>query len=130
MTDRVDRGLLLLNAAGALVAAGYAAAGLWRSPGPRGRAALGASPQGERFWAAQSAVRTWAVAVPLLVGCARSRPDPAVLVVAALVQLGDAAVGAWSRKPGMAVTPTLMGVAHVLTARRQTSAPARKRGVT
>lgn len=104
--------LLGVNAAGLLVASIYAAAGL-RAAGRPGRR----STSRKAFWAAASAVRTWSVAGPLLVGLVRSRPSPALLAVAGLVQLGDAAIGCRRRVPGMATAPAIMGIVHLATAR-------------
>ena len=71
-----------------------------------------------RFWSASSAVRTAAVAVPLLQALARRRAEaPALLTVAGLVQLGDSALGLWQRKPNMATAPAVMGVVHLISAR-------------
>jgi hypothetical protein len=71
-----------------------------------------------QFWAASSAVRTWAVTVPLLAALAQQgRPAPQLLVVAGLIQLGDSALGAWQRKPDMTVAPALMGLIHLSSAR-------------
>ena len=72
-----------------------------------------------RFWAASSAVRTLAVAGPLLGPLAVGRPvETPTLTVAGLVQLGDAALGVWQRKTDMAVAPAIMGLVHLATANR------------
>ncbi len=104
------------NIAGATAAAVFAGIGLARPnhvlPGSS------RSPLVD-FWAASSAVRTWAIAVPLLVGMRHGRkPAPELLAVAGLVQLGDAALGLWQRNASMAVLPTAMGIVHLESARR------------
>ncbi len=70
------------------------------------------------FWAASSAVRTWAITAPLLAGIIRGgRPAPQLLAVAGLVQLGDAALGVWQRNARMAAFPAAMGLVHLGSAR-------------
>ena len=107
--------LSLLNAAGALVAAGYAVQGVVRTApsGPR-------TPGMEvpHFWAAASAIRTCAITIPLLRGLANRRgPSPNLLRAAALVQFGDAYLGVRTRNVGMTVAPVAMGLVHLTTAR-------------
>lgn len=112
---RVRGGLLAVNAGGAAVAAVFAGVGLAR-PGYVQPGASSSSVTG--FWVASSAVRTWAVTAPLLAGILRGgRPAPPLLAVAGLVQLGDAALGAWQHNPRMTVLPAAMGLLHLGTAR-------------
>ena len=115
LSARGRRALLAANAAGVGAAAVFAGVGIARptfvesgsDPTP---------PTG--FWAASSAVRTWAVAVPLLVGLAREAgPDPALLVVAGWIQIGDSALGLHRRDPRMTIAPAVMGAVHLLSAR-------------
>ena len=110
------RVIVTVNAAGAVVAAAFAARGLARPdyvhPGS-------ASTPTTRFWAASSAVRTWAVTVPLLTDViADRRPQRHLLIAAGLVQLGDSVLGLWQRKAAMAVAPAIMGAIHLASARR------------
>jgi len=108
-------GLLAVNAVGLTAAAVFAAVGV-RRPG-YGQPGSVTSPL-PGFWAASSAVRTWAVAAPLLVGILRGgRPAPQLLVVAGLVQLGDAALGARQHNPRMTALPAVMGLIHLASAR-------------
>lgn len=107
--------VLAANAVGAAAASGFAATGLARPsyvhPGS-------SSSSLTEFWAASSAVRTWAVTAPLLAGIIRGgRPAPQLLVVAGLVQLGDAALGVWQRNASMAVLPAAMCLVHLESAR-------------
>jgi hypothetical protein len=113
-----ERARLLIgavNVVGAVAAAAFAAGGLARPgyvhPGS-------ASTPNTRFWAASSAVRMWAVAVPLVVDVIADRQAKRhLLVVAGLVQLGDSALGLWQRKAAMTVAPAIMGVVHFASAR-------------
>ncbi len=112
---RVRRVVLAVNGVGAATAAVFAAAGLTRpsyvQPGA-------SSSSLTEFWAASSAVRTWAITVPLLAGLATTgRAAPQLLTVAGLVQLGDAALGIWQRKPDMTLAPAAMGLIHLTSAR-------------
>lgn len=107
--------MLAANAVGASASAVFAAVGLVRpgyvQPGSR------TSPLAE-FWAASSAVRTWAVTGSLLAGIVRGgRPAPQLLVAAGVVQLMDAGLGVWQRNPPMAVLPAAMGLVHLASAR-------------
>jgi len=109
------RALVLVNAAGAVAAGVFAGIGAARPSSVHGGTT--SSPPAD-FWAASSAVRTWAVTVPLLAGLAQQgRPAPQLLVVAGLIQLGDSALGAWQRKPDMTVAPAVMGLIHLASAR-------------
>ena len=105
--------LMLANFAGVAAAAAFAARGLRRPDFVRPGA--GVDPLTE-FWAASSAVRTWALAGPLLGGLVTGRAAPELLAVAGLVQLGDSALGAWQRKADMTVAPAVMGLVHLATA--------------
>ncbi len=107
-------GLLAVNAVGLTAAAVFAAVGV-RRPG-YGQPGSVTSPL-TGFWPASSAVRTWAVAAPLLVGILRGgRPAPQLLVAAGLVQLGDAALGAHQHNPRMTALPAVMGLIHLASA--------------
>lgn len=108
-------GLLAVNAVGLAAAAVFAGVGLARpayvEPGSSSTSLTG-------FWVASSAVRTWAVTVPLLGGLLRGgSPAPQLLTVAGLVQLGDAALGVWRHNRRMTVLPAAMGLVHLGTAR-------------
>ncbi len=108
--------LFALNAAGAAAAAAFAAFGAVR-PGYIDRE-TGPNPTAG-FWAASSAVRTWAITIPLLADLVRQgRPSPELLTVAGLVQLGDSALGIRQHNPRMTLAPALMGIVHLATARR------------
>jgi len=114
-SETARSGLLAVNALGLTAAAVFAAVGV-RRPG-HGQPGSVTSPL-TGFWAASSAVRTWAVTAPLLVGTIRGgRPAPQLLVVAGLVQLGDAALGAHQRNPRMTTLPAVMGLIHLASAR-------------
>ena len=107
--------VLAVNAAGVTAAAGFAAVGLLRPSYVRSGASSSSLAE---FWAASSAVRTWAVGAPLLLAIVRGdRPAPALFVVAGLVQLGDGALGVWQRDARMAAFPTAMGLVHLASAR-------------
>lgn len=121
---RIKTTLLVLNGAGAVVATGFAGAGLARPS----IALPGSAERPNRlteFWAASSAVRTWAITGPLLVALVtRREASPQILTAAAIVQLGDAALGLRQRNTFMTVAPAVMGVVHLATARvlsRQTA---------
>ena len=106
---------MAVNAVGASASAVFSVVGLARP----GYVQPGSSPSPlTQFWAASSAVRTWAITAPLLVGIARGgRAAPQLLVVAGIVQLTDAGLGLWQRNPPMAVLPAVMGVVHLASAR-------------
>jgi hypothetical protein len=107
--------LLVLNAVGATVSAAFAARGVIR-PEYVQPAQVG-SPL-TSFWAASSAVRSWAIAVPLIGSLAvAGRAAPPLLAVAGLAQLGDSALGIWQRKPDMTVAPAAIGLVHLASAR-------------
>jgi hypothetical protein len=107
--------LLAVNAAGVTAAAVFAAAGVVR---PSYVEAGASSDSLSDFWSASSAVRTWAITVPLVAGLARTgRPSPRLLTVAGLVQLGDSILGIRQRNPGMALAPAVMGLIHLASAR-------------
>ena len=112
--DGTSQALLLVNAAGAMAAAVFAAAGIVRAVHAR----TDDHPRSPSlFWAASSAVRTWAVTGPLLAAItARRPPAPHLLVAAGLVQLGDSAIGLWQRNLSMTVAPAAMGLIHLGTA--------------
>lgn len=107
--------MLTGNALGAAAAAAFGAAGLVRP----GYVQPGSSLSGlTQFWAASSAVRTWAIAAPLLLGIVRGgRPTPQLLTVAGLMQLGDSGLGMWQRNVRMALLPAAMGLIHIGSAR-------------
>ncbi len=104
-----------VNAVGAMAAAAFAARGVLR---PEYVSPERSSNSLADFWAVSSAVRTWAVTVPLLGGVVvTGRVMPQLLMVAGLVQLGDSALGVWQRKADMAVAPAVMGLVHLASAR-------------
>ena len=113
---RIRTTLLVVNGAGAVVAAGFGAAGLAR-PSIAGHGSA-EEPNGlTGFWAASSAIRSWAVAGPLLAALlARRTPSPQLLVAAGIVQLGDATLGLRQRNAFMTVAPAVMGAIHLTTA--------------
>lgn len=109
--------LLVLNGTGAVIAAGFAGAGLARPSiaDPRSSAEPNTVIQ---FWAASSAVRTWAITGPLLGSLLTSRgPSPQIVITAGIVQLGDAALGVRQRNMFMTIAPAVMGLIHLITAR-------------
>ncbi len=110
------RVVLVANGVGAAAAAVFAAAGLIR-PGYVEADSSSTSSLSE-FWAAASALRTWAITVPLLGELVlKRRPSPQLLVAAGLVQLGDSALGIRQRNPSMTLAPAAMGVVHLASAR-------------
>ena len=114
---RTRTALLLVNGAGALVATGFAVAGLAR-PSVAGPGSDGPPSRLTGFWAASSAVRTVAITGPLLAGLvARRAASPHLLTAAGIVQLGDAALGLRQRNAFMAIAPAVMGGIHLATAR-------------
>ncbi len=108
--------LLLLNGVGIIAAGAFATAGVRRP----GYIAAGepVTPLAQ-FWSASSGVRTWALAVPLLLALIRpAAPSrPGLLVAAGLVQLGDAALGMQRRDAAMTAAPAVMGAVHLVSAR-------------
>jgi hypothetical protein len=107
-SGRSRAALLVLNGAGALIATGFAAAGLARPSI--------AEPQSGG--AASSAVRTFAITGPLLTSLLTHRgPSPQILTAAGIVQLGDAALGLRQRNTFMTLAPAVMGAIHLITAR-------------
>lgn len=111
----VRHAILAANAVGAAASTVFAVVGLLRPGYVQPPSSVTPLAQ---FWAASSAVRTWAVAGPLLVGIAREgRPAPQLLVAAGIIQLMDAGLGAWQRNPPMAVLPAAMGLVHLVSAR-------------
>ncbi|MGI3783429.1 MAG: hypothetical protein ACRYG2_21915 [Janthinobacterium lividum] len=117
LPPRVRAILLVLNGAGALIATGFAGAGLARPSIADPRSASETNVV-TRFWAASSAIRTWAVAVPLLASLPTQRgPSPHIITAAGIVQLGDAALGLRQRNILMTLAPAVMGAIHLVTAR-------------
>lgn len=111
---RTRQVVLVVNAAGAVASAAFAARGVRRPDYVRPGEVPGPLTE---FWAASSAVRTWALAGTLLAGLTTGRQAPALLTVAGLVQLGDSGLGVWQRKADMAVAPAVMGLVHLASAR-------------
>ena len=106
---------MALNGAGIAAAAAFGARGVRQPSYVRPSEPV---TQLAHFWAASSAVRTWALAAPLLVALGRRPAERAdLLVVAGLVPCGDAALGARQRNRAMAVAPAIMGVVHLVSAR-------------
>lgn len=114
---RIRTALLLLNGVGALIATGFAGAGLARPSiaEPRSDAEPNALTG---FWSASSAIRTWAITGPLLAALLTRRgPSPQLVTAAGIVQVGDAVLGLRQRNTGMTIAPAVMGVIHLITAR-------------
>ncbi|MDQ2894326.1 MAG: hypothetical protein M3Y09_01560 [Actinomycetota bacterium] len=100
------------NALGLAAAAVFAAVGVVR---PNFSDPGGSEQSLTRFWAASSAVRTWAMAGGLATAIRRDqRASPELLAVAAL---GDSALGVWQRNVRMAMVPALMAIVHLRSAR-------------
>lgn len=117
VTDRrTETVLLVVNGVGVVAAAAFSAVGVHR-PGYVSHAEP-VTPLAT-FWTTSSAVRTWALAGPLLIALRRSDSGSrsALLVVAGLTQLGDAVLGVRRRDPAMSTAPAVMGVVHLLSAR-------------
>lgn len=114
---RVRTTLLVLNGVGALIATGFAGAGLARPS--IAEPSSDAEPNTlTGFWSASSAIRTWAITGPLLAALLTRRGPSSQLVTAAgIVQLGDAVLGLRQRNTGMTIAPAVMGVIHLVTAR-------------
>lgn len=111
---RAQHSLLVLNAVGATVSAAFAVRGLLH---PEYVQPTQTTNSVASFWAASSAVRSWAVAIPLVGGSiVAGRGAPQLLVVAGLVQLGDSALGMWQHKPDMTVAPAVLGLVHLASA--------------
>lgn len=107
--------LLALNGAGIAAAAAFAVRGVRQPSFVRPSQPV---TQLAQFWAASSAVRTWALAAPLSVAlCRRPAGRADLLVVAGLVQCGDAVLGARQRNRAMTVAPAIMGAVHLVSAR-------------
>ncbi len=107
--------LTAVNAAGVIAAVAFAATGVARPNYIEDKAVP--TPLAN-FWAASSAVRTWAIATPILLSLTRRRqPSAEMLAVAGAIQLGDSALGVWQRNPRMTIAPALMGLIHLFTAR-------------
>lgn len=117
LSPRTRTALLVLNGAGALVASGFAGAGVAR-PSIADLRSAATTDEVTRFWAASSAIRTWAVTGPLLASLLTHRgPSPQIVTAAGIVQLGDAWLGLRQRNLAMTLAPAAMGVIHLLTAR-------------
>jgi len=113
--DRLRSALLAVNAVGAATSVVFSVVGLGR---PQYVQPMSSASPLTQFWAASSAVRTWAVTAPLLAAIVRGRqPVPQLIVVAGLVQLMDAGLGVWQRNLRMTVLPAVLGVVHLGTAR-------------
>ncbi|MFD8706585.1 hypothetical protein ACFV1W_28950 [Kitasatospora sp. NPDC059648] len=110
--------LVIANAAGALSMAACAA-GL-ANPGiglPKEEPVT----EGVRFYAKAYAARALPLGAVLLHQLVRGRGGPAlpaVLLLAGAVQAGDAAIGARTRNPGMALGAGALALLHLETARR------------
>ncbi len=108
-------GLLVANGVGAGAAAGFAGLGLVRPSYVEAGAASGSL---SGFWAVSSALRTWAITIPLLSELVfKQRITPELLTVAGLVQLGDSALGIRQRNASMTLAPAAMGLVHLASAR-------------
>jgi hypothetical protein len=117
LSPRMRTALLVLNGAGALIATGFAGAGFAR-PSIAGSRSDGETAEITRFWAASSAIRTWAITGPLLASLLTHRgPSPQIVTAAGMVQLGDAGLGLRQRNLAMTLAPAVMGVIHLVTAR-------------
>ncbi|WP_330277003.1 hypothetical protein OG205_15845 [Lentzea sp. NBC_00516] len=107
--------LAVLNGIVALVSTGFAIVAAVR---PSALSHESTPTTGERFYAWMYAVR----GVPLgLLVCvvpflASGMVSALVLITAAVVQAGDAAIGAHRREARMTVAPALASVIHVITA--------------
>ncbi|HUQ58375.1 hypothetical protein [Lentzea sp.] len=107
--------LAVLNGIIALVSTGFAIVAAVR---PSSLSHETTPTAGERFYAWMYAIR----GVPLgLLVCvvpfvATGLVSALVLITAAVVQIGDAAIGAHRREVRMTVAPALAGVIHVITA--------------
>lgn len=113
--DRRRGALLVVNGLGIAAAAAFAATGLARPDYAHPGASVSSLT---RFWSAASAVRTWSLAVPLMIALLRDdRSVPELLTTAGMVQLGDSALGLWQRNPRMAAFPAAMGIVHLRSAR-------------
>ena len=107
----------MLNGAGALIATGFAAAGLARPTIAQPQSGAETNTL-TRFWAASSAIRTFAVTGPLLTSLLTQRgPTPQLVSAAGIVQLGDALLGLRQRNLFMTLAPAAMGAIHLVTAR-------------
>lgn len=107
--------VLVANGVGAAAAAVFAAAGMAR---PDYVEADPSSTSLSEFWATSSALRTWAITVPLLRELVlKRRPTPQLLIAAGLVQLGDSALGIRQHNPSMTLAPEAMGIVHLASAR-------------
>jgi len=109
------RAVLMANGVGAAAAAVFAAVGMAR---PDYVEADSSSNSLSEFWATSSALRTWAMTIPLLGELVLRRcPTPQLLIAAGLVQLGDSALGIRQRNPSMTLAPAAMGLVHLASAR-------------
>lgn len=107
--------LTAANAAGIVTAVAFAVTGAARPNYIDDQAV--STPLAD-FWATSSAVRTCAIATPILLSLTRGRqPSAEMLTLAGLAQLGDSALGVWQRNPRMAIAPALMGLTHLFSAR-------------
>jgi hypothetical protein len=108
---------LLLNGAGALVATVFAGAGLAR-PSIAEPTSSTETDALATFWAASSAIRTWAVTGPLLASLLTPEgPSAQVVRAAGFVQLGDAVLGLRQGNRLMTLAPAAMGAIHLITSR-------------
>lgn len=114
--SRARTALLIAIGVGIVAATVFAAVGVYR---PGYVVPVREGDTLAQFWTASSAVRTWALAAPLVVALTRrdSGSRSGSLVASGLVQCGDAALGVRQRNPGMAVAPAIMGAVHLISAR-------------
>ncbi len=110
----IRRAVTFVNAAGVVAAATFATTGLARPNYIDDQIATTPLTQ---FWAASSAVRSWAVATIFFGSIVRGpSPSAETLALAGLVQLGDSALGVWQHNRRMTIAPALMGAAHLASA--------------
>jgi len=105
--------LLCLNTLAALLSAGFAILAVAR---PQAMSGSSAPTSGERFFASMYAARSVPLGL-LAAGLPWATHGAAVtwlLLLAAAVQLLDAAIGARRKEVGMIVAPTVAAVIHVV----------------
>lgn len=95
----------MVNGVGALLAAGFAGAGVARPSIAEPKSTTKPKTLAG-FWSASSAIRTWAITGPFLITLLTTcRPSTQLVTAAGIVQLGDAVLGFRQRNTAMTIAP-------------------------
>ncbi len=108
--------LLVVNGVGALLAAGFAGAGVARPVNRRAEVHC-KTQHARRVLIGQLRHPDVAITGPFLITLLTGRPSTQLVTAAGIVQLGDAVLGFRQRNTAMTIAPAAMGVVHLITAR-------------